>query len=359
VKKFVMGIILGMGLCLSLTTFAAPIKQFMLTQITYPFIVNGVEFKDEKQPVLNYNGSTYVPLAKLGDLTGVNYKWNESKKQVEISTEKKLATEETVIASDADKTSVLPGGDITLKPETETNSPKGLVQENGSIVLYAYDKEDVFKGTYSDNDSADLTIAKIESRLNLPPSISQGWLGVGELSEIYNNADISFEGSNLILKSNGFVTKKEEYFNISLPQDWKLSTDNNFNVGGIRIIDYRVNEGIDGEWVDKKTLVDKVDVHFYFCEVGAKTLNGLCAYVNDKLTGNIKKIYEALLPIEWNKSRDADVIDLNGIHIKKVNNEILLSVKDLVTAKAFDPSEFMHHSLYFNISDLQKIGLLK
>ncbi|WP_088833786.1 stalk domain-containing protein [Paenibacillus tyrfis] len=61
-------------------------KKYILTEVAYPIVVNGKEFKDATAPILNYEGSTYVPLVKLGDLTGVIYKWNDAAKRVEIDT---------------------------------------------------------------------------------------------------------------------------------------------------------------------------------------------------------------------------------------------------------------------------------
>lgn len=66
------------------TSGYAAVKQYMLTDASYPIFVNGAEYVDAERPILNYEGSTYVPLAKLGDITGVNYKWNEKLKRVEI-----------------------------------------------------------------------------------------------------------------------------------------------------------------------------------------------------------------------------------------------------------------------------------
>ncbi|WP_157793874.1 stalk domain-containing protein [Paenibacillus donghaensis] len=58
--------------------------HYLLTEVAYPVVVNGKKYTDAKNPILNYEGSTYIPLAKIGELTGVNYKWNAGLKQVEI-----------------------------------------------------------------------------------------------------------------------------------------------------------------------------------------------------------------------------------------------------------------------------------
>jgi hypothetical protein len=59
-------------------------KPYTLTNAEYPIFVNGVEYKDKKYPPLNFNGKTYIPLSKIGDILGVKYRWNAEKKRVEI-----------------------------------------------------------------------------------------------------------------------------------------------------------------------------------------------------------------------------------------------------------------------------------
>lgn len=85
-KKIILGMLIGFILSFSTTSLGA-VKQYVLYEINYPVFVNGVEYKSSEFPFLNYDGRTYVPLSKLGDLTGLNYKWNDELKRVEIYTE--------------------------------------------------------------------------------------------------------------------------------------------------------------------------------------------------------------------------------------------------------------------------------
>ncbi|MCM3273657.1 stalk domain-containing protein [Paenibacillus elgii] len=85
-KKLIAGIVIGSALTMTATAGAAAVKQYILTEVAYPIVVNGKEFKDAAAPILNFEGSTYVPLAKLGDIMGTNYKWNDELKRVEIIT---------------------------------------------------------------------------------------------------------------------------------------------------------------------------------------------------------------------------------------------------------------------------------
>lgn len=80
-KKIAIGMLFGLLLSIALPAFAA---QLSLVPVTYPVYVNGVQYQDAENPVLNYNGRTYIPLAKIADLLNTKYLWNESAKQVEI-----------------------------------------------------------------------------------------------------------------------------------------------------------------------------------------------------------------------------------------------------------------------------------
>jgi hypothetical protein len=229
-KKFILGLIVGLSFAVCTTAFASEIKQYILTMVGYPVVVNGVEFKDANNPILNYEGSTYVPLAKLGDITGVNYKWNDQLKRVEI------ITKGNTVSNDINPT--LPNDKVTLSPGTKVIEPKGIVEENGEKVLYAYDKDGNYKGRFTDEDDAELVIAKIERRTNLPPKLSDGWLGVGLLAKIYN-ADGNYEGNDYVIKSSPAVMKQEEHFRFPLPEGFKDVKDGQATSKGIQIKMYK------------------------------------------------------------------------------------------------------------------------
>lgn len=73
----------------ALPTMAATVKQmYTLTDATYPVEVNGSAYVNTAQPVMNYNGFTYVPLKAVGELLGTNVIWNEADRRVEIRTDK-------------------------------------------------------------------------------------------------------------------------------------------------------------------------------------------------------------------------------------------------------------------------------
>lgn len=82
-KKFILGVATGLMLSLAIPA-GAEIAEYILVKVKYPIIVNDAMYLDEKLPVLNYQGSTYVPLRNMGDLLGADVQWNSDKKQVEI-----------------------------------------------------------------------------------------------------------------------------------------------------------------------------------------------------------------------------------------------------------------------------------
>ena len=81
-KQLIIGILIGALVFGGIPVFAA--SQYILMQAQYKIVVNGVEYTDTENPILNYNGTTYVPLRAVGKLLGNEPRWNEEKRQVEI-----------------------------------------------------------------------------------------------------------------------------------------------------------------------------------------------------------------------------------------------------------------------------------
>lgn len=357
-----MGLVIGAVVASSATAFASDVKQFILTAASYPIFVNGKEYKDAENPILNFNGSTYIPLAKIGDLTGVKYKWNDTLKRVEIDT--KASGEPTSEVSQnpepTGNTAAVPQGD--LKPETEVVVPKGLVQENGETVLYAYDRNGKFGGRFTNEDDTELVIARIEQRDELPPKISDGWLASWLLSKVYNDASGTLEGNDFVYKTPapiysapGASFKQEEYFRFSFPDGWQLkkefTTSNN-----VRVINFSTSSGLVGSWVEDRELRSKIDISMTYCETtGSKSIDGVCLY---NTSGGGRK-FEAKLPNGWTTEPNKAEATLNGMRFKKESGVVYVNVDDLIKNNLYDPSKYNDYKFYFNIADLQKAGILQ
>lgn len=82
-KKFIAGLLVGVLLTAGITVGAQAVKQYTAKEVNYPILINGKAFKADK-PIVGINGSTYMPLAVIGNALGVKVSWNGDKKQIEI-----------------------------------------------------------------------------------------------------------------------------------------------------------------------------------------------------------------------------------------------------------------------------------
>lgn len=70
---------------LAVPTFAVTVKQYLLVKAEYPVYVNRQAYTSGEQPILNYQGSTYVPMRSVGDILGADVQWNSELKRSEIT----------------------------------------------------------------------------------------------------------------------------------------------------------------------------------------------------------------------------------------------------------------------------------
>lgn len=83
-KGMILGILIGAVLMLPISSFASSLTQYILVEAQYPIMVDDNQYEGEL-PILNYEGSTYVPLRTMSELLEVDIFWNEILKQVEIT----------------------------------------------------------------------------------------------------------------------------------------------------------------------------------------------------------------------------------------------------------------------------------
>ncbi|MBV1757678.1 MAG: hypothetical protein KMY55_07520 [Dethiosulfatibacter sp.] len=83
-KGMILGILIGAVLMLPISSFASSLTQYILVEAQYPIMVDDNQYEGDL-PILNYEGSTYVPLRTMSELLEVDIFWNEILKQVEIT----------------------------------------------------------------------------------------------------------------------------------------------------------------------------------------------------------------------------------------------------------------------------------
>jgi len=82
-KKIIIGFIVG-ALIFSIIPVSAAVQEYILHKAEYDIMIGGKLYDSQDLPILNYEGNTYVPLTKVGEMLGGNVKWNEELEQVEI-----------------------------------------------------------------------------------------------------------------------------------------------------------------------------------------------------------------------------------------------------------------------------------
>ena len=169
-----LGILIGAAATLAVPAYAA-VKQYVLVEFTQPVLVNGKVYQDEELPILAYNGRTYVPLAKVGELLGAQVHYNDQLKRVEIGAAAPTYDEVTVVEKDI-------SSGKTGSPAA-TDGPAGrkgdILQPDTEIVE---EEEPGYKG-YPDSADPSYQMA-LEYGYELPPLMSEGWISQGMLDEI-------------------------------------------------------------------------------------------------------------------------------------------------------------------------------
>jgi hypothetical protein len=241
-KKFIIGFIIGALLTLGSSVFAEQVKQYILTEASYPIFVNGFEYSDKELPILNYNGNTYIPLSKIGDITGLNYRWNDTLKRVEISTASTSSNESReIVHRENIENEIIK--DFTDDIKLETGNKTGLKvigkNDDGSdlIAFEVYDENGKLIGRYTDSDDTNLVIAQLQRKSELPPKISEGWINENLLKKIYSY-DIVYDGNNLIIKNSPVVTKQEEFLRLNVPDGWEDAETGETISNGVKIKKY-------------------------------------------------------------------------------------------------------------------------
>lgn len=230
-KKIVTGIVIGMVLSFSASALAGPIKQYLLTEVNYPVVVNGKEYKDANSPILSYQGSTYIPLAKIGELTGVQYKWNDEKKRVEIG------HNPTTSAGYAPVNDY----ELKLRAQLAENAVIEKFQKEHQVDTVVEAPNPYGYKKLMDADDTELVIAKMENT-TLPPKLSEGWMNE-ELVFKAARYDVSYKDKEktIVVIGTSIATdpKKRELWTFKLPSDFAKDENGSTEVDGVKMKKYK------------------------------------------------------------------------------------------------------------------------
>lgn len=234
-KKGIIGLVAGLfiGLSFSLAGPAySAVKQYILTEFTQPVVVNGVQYKDKENPILSYKGSTYIPLAKIGELTGVEYRYNKDKKQVEIGSQ---TTTKSNNGSDA-KTYVIDKGRVrdSAAVLAEEEAIRNFT-ENTKVEVEKPKAPKGYKG-FSDDLDINVVTSQMEGQ-PLPPLLSEGWVSQKILHRIDNVAVPILEDETVVEIITGGLPHKE-LISLKFPEDWVDKVEGDITVNGIRVKKY-------------------------------------------------------------------------------------------------------------------------
>ncbi|MDD4779020.1 MAG: stalk domain-containing protein [Tissierellia bacterium] len=84
-KQTIIAFLLGAFL-FNLNPIYAAIEEYVLYKVDYNIVVNNSIYENTEYPILNYKGTTYVPLKVMSDILNIPTTWNAEFRQVEITT---------------------------------------------------------------------------------------------------------------------------------------------------------------------------------------------------------------------------------------------------------------------------------
>lgn len=91
-KQTIIAFLLG-AILFSIVPVSATIEEYICYKADYKLLINGVEYKNEDLPILNYKGNTYGPLRSMLEAAGFTVNWNAELKQAEAKLESKKESE--------------------------------------------------------------------------------------------------------------------------------------------------------------------------------------------------------------------------------------------------------------------------
>jgi len=83
-RMFAAGLLAGGMLMYAIPAVGSAVQTYVLTKADYPVVVNGSPVGGAELPILNYEGSTYIPMRAVGEILGAEVSWNDAWKRAEI-----------------------------------------------------------------------------------------------------------------------------------------------------------------------------------------------------------------------------------------------------------------------------------
>lgn len=168
-KKFIISLLILLMVAVPITA-----KDFSLVPATYPVLVNGQQLPVDK-PVLNLDGTTYVPLRSVLDIMGAQTEWSGGKVNINVkkwdteSLQVFLNTQYSVLIIKADMPggmisqgsgfAVLDGSYVVTNAHVVKNDIDKVIQVKNFLEETTYDFDVVLK-----DEHRDIAILKSKTR---------------------------------------------------------------------------------------------------------------------------------------------------------------------------------------------------
>lgn len=232
---------------------------------------------------------------------------------------------------------------------------KSFVDYGGTIGFRAYDDSGKLIGEFYDSDDSNQILAMLEDYKELPPRLSDGWINSDLLSKIYG-FQINEKNNEIIFEKNISNGNKKEVLRLKLPKDWKTSDQLTSKVDDVGLKKYVMEKRtVEGEWIDQQSLYEMHDI---LVTMGDTLDDFRFTGPHDMELGYRKEIYSGKWPSRWERNKDQNEVNLNGLRVMRKNHMNCFHIETLQKMNIM-PKPKREFVTYMNILDLQKIGLIK
>lgn len=231
-KKVLYGLIGFLSGIILMTTIPVigAVKEYILKESSNPVYVNGIRYNDSELPILDYNGRTYIPLSKIGDLLNVDYRWNSEKKQVEIGKSPDNNISNNNVNDNATKG--------TTNNASGLYTVEGKGKYTGYKMLKGYPDEDKYQIYFQGNANSYFTTIEDTRKINLSENITWN----------YNGKTFKTKRSDLYSYFSDITWFKSNLKNDNITDDWLMTTFGNTYLEWAESLDFS-NEA--ARWVQK------------------------------------------------------------------------------------------------------------